>query len=468
MKNKFNICFWLTLIVLFCFSNIHVEAANYVKVAVIGDSPRINKNQEPQKLVDQVIEFWKSQLNQVLATKPDLIVLTEACDRPVGMSREEQYTYFRVRKDQIKDYFASVAKENHCYIAFGTKRQAEDGTWFNSSYVLDREGHEAGVYNKNFPTIGELESGIKASDEVSIIQCDFGSVACAICYDLNFPELLEKYKKAQPDIILFSSLYHGGIVQSYWAYSCRSFFVGSIGFRTAPSEIRNPLGEVIASTTNYFNYVVTKINLDRHLVHLDGNWEKLDRLKQKYGDDVNIQDPGQLGSVLVSSEAKDRTVIQMLKEFDIELLDDYFDRSREVRIKPGNIILSSSSERSADNLQSKNNQLHKEIKPMQRYGKVIKVKPEKLDYYKKLHAEPWPEVIKAIRECNIRNFSIYFKDGYLYSYYEYIGKDYDTDMKKLSELTKQWLKETDPCQEPVKSAMKGEWWAEMEEVFHAD
>ncbi|MDD4191922.1 MAG: L-rhamnose mutarotase [Mangrovibacterium sp.] len=41
-------------------------------------------------------------------------------------------------------------------------------------------------------------------------------------------------------------------------------------------------------------------------------------------------------------------------------------------------------------------------------------------------------------------------------------------MKKLSELTKQWLKETDPCQEPVESAKKGEWWAEMEEVFHAD
>ncbi|HBL73885.1 MAG: hypothetical protein A2W90_14360 [Bacteroidetes bacterium GWF2_42_66] len=338
MKNKYNICLLSALITLFCFFHISTEASNYVKVAVIGDSPRINKNQEPQKLVDQVIEFWKGQLDQVLATKPDLIVLTEACDRPVGMSREEQLNYFRVRKDQVKEYFASVAKANHCYLAFGTKRQTENGTWFNSSYVLDRNGNEAGVYNKNFPTIGELESGIKASDEVPIIQCDFGRVACAICYDLNFPELLEKYKKAKPDIILFSSLYHGGIVQSYWAYSCRSFFVGALGFRTIPSEIRNPLGEVVASTTNYFNYVVTKINLDRQLVHLDGNWEKLAKLKEKYGDDVTIHDPGQLGSVLVSSEAKDVTVIQMLKEFEIELLDDYFDRSREVRLKTGNMV----------------------------------------------------------------------------------------------------------------------------------
>jgi len=454
--------------ILCCFSNIRIEAANYVKVAVIGDTPRLNKNQEPQKLVDQVIAFWEKQLKQVLPDKPDLIVLTEACDRPAGMSREEQRNYYHVRKDQVKDYFASVAKVNRCYIAFGTKRQAEDGTWFNSSYVLDREGKVAGVYNKNFPTIGEIESGIQASDEAPIIQCDFGRVALAICFDLNFQELLVKYQNAKPDLILFSSMYHGGLVQDYWAYSCRSFFVGSAGFRTIPSEIRNPLGEVVAGTTNYFNFVVATINLDRQLVHLDGNWEKLVRLKEKYGEDVTIHDPGQVGCVLVTSEHDRIGVDQMIREFEIELLDDYFDRSREARLETENKILSSSSKRPADNLQLKINQTDQEIKSVKRSGRVIKVKPEKLEYYKKLHAEPWPEVIRAIRECNIRNFSIYLKDGYLFSYYEYVGNDYDVDMKKLSELTREWLKETDPCQEPVESAGKGEWWAEMEEVFHAD
>jgi L-rhamnose mutarotase len=121
---------------------------------------------------------------------------------------------------------------------------------------------------------------------------------------------------------------------------------------------------------------------------------------------------------------------------------------------------------SADNLPSEPQ--NKKINNMKRYGNVIKVKPEKLEYYKKLHANPWPEVIKAIRECNIRNFSIYLKDDYLFSYYEYIGEDFEADMKKLSELTKVWLKETDPCQTPVESAKKGEWWSAMEEVFHAD
>ena len=54
---------------------------------------------------------------------------------------------------------------------------------------------------------------------------------------------------------------------------------------------------------------------------------------------------------------------------------------------------------------------------MKRYGQVIKVKPDKIEEYKKLHAAVWPEVKKMITECNIRNYSIYLKDRCLFSYY---------------------------------------------------
>lgn len=43
-----------------------------------------------------------------------------------------------------------------------------------------------------------------------------------------------------------------------------------------------------------------------------------------------------------------------------------------------------------------------------RYAQVIKVKPEKLDEYIAMHADPWPGVNKMIRKCNIRNYSIYY------------------------------------------------------------
>ena len=310
----------------------NAEAANYVKVATIGSHPGIvDKSMGMQHVVDQVIEFWRGELPLVLPDKPDLIVLTEACDRPKGLTREEQFKYYKVRKNQVLDFFASVAKENQCYIVFGTKREQEDGIWRNSSIILDREGNVSGIYNKYFPTIGEMERGIKAGMEAPVFQCDFGRVACAICFDLNFDELRDAYASKKPDIILFSSMYHGGLVQANWAYTCRSFFVSSVGANVS-SEIRNPLGDVVASSTNYFDHVVTTINLDARLAHLDFNWGKLRALKQKYGPLVTIYDPGRVGSVLITSEHDSLSAEDMIKEFEIELLDDYFNSSRSFRV----------------------------------------------------------------------------------------------------------------------------------------
>ena len=48
---------------------------------------------------------------------------------------------------------------------------------------------------------------------------------------------------------------------------------------------------------------------------------------------------------------------------------------------------------------------------MQRHGQLIRVRPERLEEYKRYHAAVWPEVLATIRACNIRNYSIYFKDG---------------------------------------------------------
>ncbi len=107
---------------------------------------------------------------------------------------------------------------------------------------------------------------------------------------------------------------------------------------------------------------------------------------------------------------------------------------------------------------------------MQRYGMVLKVKPEKLEEYKRLHADVWPEVLDMIRECNIRNYSIFHRDGYLFSYFEYVGEDFEADMEKMAAdpKTQEWWDVCMPCQEPVETAEEGEWWAPMDEVFHCD
>ena len=107
---------------------------------------------------------------------------------------------------------------------------------------------------------------------------------------------------------------------------------------------------------------------------------------------------------------------------------------------------------------------------MKRYGSVIRVRPEKLEEYKKLHAEVWPGVRRMIAECGLRNYSIYYKDGFLFSYYEYVGDDYTADMAKMAAdpETQRWWAVCEPCQQPLDTRAEGEWWTSMEEVFHQD
>jgi L-rhamnose mutarotase len=107
---------------------------------------------------------------------------------------------------------------------------------------------------------------------------------------------------------------------------------------------------------------------------------------------------------------------------------------------------------------------------MKRYGSVIRVRPEKIEEYEQYHAAVWPEVLATIRRCNIRNYSIFRKDNFLFGYFEYYGTDYAADMASMAAdpKTQEWWTLMGPMQQPLETRAEGEWWADMREVFHAD
>jgi L-rhamnose mutarotase len=107
---------------------------------------------------------------------------------------------------------------------------------------------------------------------------------------------------------------------------------------------------------------------------------------------------------------------------------------------------------------------------MKRFGSVLKLPAENYAEYKALHAAVWPSVLEQIKKSNIQNYSIFHKDGFLFSYFEYVGTDYEADMAKMGEdpNTQAWWKICGPLQQPLETRKPGEWWAEMEELFHFD
>ncbi len=107
---------------------------------------------------------------------------------------------------------------------------------------------------------------------------------------------------------------------------------------------------------------------------------------------------------------------------------------------------------------------------MERHGQVIKIKPGMLETYRKYHSDVWQGILEKITQCNIRNYSIYHKDGFLFAYFEYVGEDFASDMQKMADdpLTQSWWEIMMPMQEPLETRAQGEWWAEMETMFFLD
>ncbi len=104
---------------------------------------------------------------------------------------------------------------------------------------------------------------------------------------------------------------------------------------------------------------------------------------------------------------------------------------------------------------------------VQRVASVIKLLPEGEERYLDLHRAVWPAVESRLHAAGITNYSIFLRDGLLFSYFEYAGENLEADLAALdSDATmQQWLRVTGECQQPLPSARPGERWVPAVEVY---
>jgi L-rhamnose mutarotase len=105
-----------------------------------------------------------------------------------------------------------------------------------------------------------------------------------------------------------------------------------------------------------------------------------------------------------------------------------------------------------------------------RFGSVLRVRPESFEEYRRAHSAVWPEVLATLTDNGIRNFSIFHHEGWLFSYFEYGGTDYSAAAQRIAAdpATQRWWALMERLQIPLPTRAAGEWWAQMQEVFHHD
>ncbi len=109
---------------------------------------------------------------------------------------------------------------------------------------------------------------------------------------------------------------------------------------------------------------------------------------------------------------------------------------------------------------------------MMRFGQVLRIDTARADEYRRYHADVWPEILAAMHEAGLSNWTIVLKDDLLFSYYEYAGPpdEYEARMARLAAAPRmrEWWDIMESIQIPLPTRKPGEWWASMEPVFRFD
>ena len=107
---------------------------------------------------------------------------------------------------------------------------------------------------------------------------------------------------------------------------------------------------------------------------------------------------------------------------------------------------------------------------MKRVAFLLKVKPDKIEEYKKHHEHVWPEMLDALRRAGWHHYSLFMRnDGLLFGYFETPESFQKAlDAMTLEAINAQWQAFMAPYFENLGGAHADQNIQELVEVFHLD
>lgn len=279
------------------------------------------------------LEAMREVLGRLAPYRPNFICFPEGCASLANRERAQECA------PEMAPYAAAVgrlAREFDTALIIPCYERCGDRV-YNAVPIVNRQGELVLVYRKNYPTIGELESGISPGTDVPVAECDGVRVGAAVCFDLNFDCLAAALERNRARLVFWPSMYWGGQILQHWAlrygfalvavYSLESTIVdmnGRILARQGEDTYRVRSGLLPA-------WALADIALNRELYHLDYNMAHFPEILERYGPEVDLEVWEPEGYFLLASRREDLPVEAIAAEFGLETLRDYLARSVNLR-----------------------------------------------------------------------------------------------------------------------------------------
>jgi len=274
---------------------------------------------------EEMIRKVLKRLEEIKPLQPDVVCLPEVFPFLKISRRPPLAEVAEVPPGPISTRFAAWAKAARCYLICPIYTRQE-GRFYNSAVVIDRQGKCLGEYRKIPPTDSEMESGVAPGPlDPPVFQTDFGTIGVQICYDINWHEGWKKLRRAGAEIVFWPSAFCGGKMLNALAWMNKYCVVSSTRFD--PTKICDITGEDVTRSGRARHWVCAPLNLERAFLHGWPYWTRYNDIQAKYGRKVLIRHFPEEGWSILESRSADVKVADVLREFDIRTHEEHIARA---------------------------------------------------------------------------------------------------------------------------------------------
>lgn len=297
------------------------------EVWIAGVSQMNLQTQTAEQMVSKIIQI----VNELAIYHPDIICLPEGfptSNIKQTMSLKEIVEF----STKILPQFSDLAKKNNCYVICPIYT-TENGKYYNSAVVFNREGTNIGEYRKIHLAIEEIEYGITPGPiDPPVFQADFGKFGIQICYDIYWTDGWQKLRDKGAEIVLWPSAFPAG--QRVNAKACDNQYVVVSSTRDGNSRICDLRGEVIVQTGKWDkNYFCAPVNLEKVLVDTWPYYVHFNDIRKKYGRKILITTYHDEQWTVIESLSPDVHVADVLKEFKMNSFAQDLKIGENARVK---------------------------------------------------------------------------------------------------------------------------------------
>lgn len=150
--------------------------------------------------LNKVAEYIDSNSHNRL----DLVVLSEFFSTGISHDAFVQMAEDEFGGETIK-FLSELAIKYHTNIICGTVIEKCEDKYYNTTFVLNREGQIVGKYRKIhlYNYMGGKEGElITAGDKTVVVDLDFGKIGLAICFDIRYPQMFRELAQKGAEIIV--------------------------------------------------------------------------------------------------------------------------------------------------------------------------------------------------------------------------------------------------------------------------